>query len=54
VSYTTNGWLTLFPNGQGVPSTSTVNFGINEYAIANGAIISLGAGQVCVNVGTVM
>jgi len=26
VSYTANSWLTLFPNGQPVPSSSTVNF----------------------------
>jgi hypothetical protein len=52
VSYTSNGWLTLYPNGQPVPATSTVNFDTREYAIANNAIIGIGTGgQVCVNAG---
>ena len=52
VAYTNNGWLTLFPNGQPVPATSTVNFDKDEYGIANGAIASIGySGQICVNVG---
>jgi hypothetical protein len=51
---TTNGWLTVYPNGQSVPSTSTLNFGAFAYALANGTIMSIGAnGQVCVEVGTV-
>jgi hypothetical protein len=50
--YTASGWLTLYPNGQSVPATSTLNFDTREYAIANNAIIKLGtAGQVCVNAG---
>jgi len=54
VGYTVPGWLTLYPNGQNVPATSTVNEDPNMYAIANGAIARIGAGgQVCVNVGTV-
>jgi hypothetical protein len=52
VSYTANGWLTLFPNGQSLPSTSTLNFDTDENAIANGAMVKLGTGgQVCVNAG---
>ena len=51
---TTNGWLTVYPNGQSVPATSTLNFGQSEYAIANGTVMRVGTGgQVCVNVGTV-
>jgi hypothetical protein len=54
VGYATNGWLTVYPNGQAVPATSTLNFDTSEYAIANGIIIGLGNGdQVCVAVGTV-
>ena len=53
VGYSTQGWLTVYPNGQSVPATSTVNFDTSEYAMANGTIIRLGVGgQVCVNVGT--
>lgn len=53
VGYLTQGWLTVYPNGQMVPPTSTVNFDPSEYAIANGAIMRLGDnGQVCVSVGT--
>jgi hypothetical protein len=51
---TINGWLTVYPSGQSVPATSTLNFGPSEYAIANGAIMRVGAGgQVCVSVGTI-
>jgi hypothetical protein len=54
VDYVARGWLTVYPNGQSVPATSTVNFDTSEYAIANGSIVRLGTGgQVCVNVGTV-
>jgi hypothetical protein len=54
VDYLVDGWVTVFPNGQSVPSTSTVNFDQSEYAIANGAIVRIGGnGQVCANVGTV-
>src|SRR5207248_338557 len=50
--YAANGWLTLYPNGQPLPPTSTVNFDAHEYAIANGAIMRVGAGgQVCVDAG---
>jgi hypothetical protein len=53
VGYTTPGWLTVYPNGQGMPATSTVNFDTSEYAIANQTIMKFGnGGQVCVNVGT--
>lgn len=54
VGQTTNGWLTVYPGGPDVPATSTLNFATSEYAMANGAIVRLGAaGQVCVYVGTV-
>jgi hypothetical protein len=54
VGYGTRGWLTVYPNGQGVPQTSTLNFDTPEYAMANGAIMRIGTGgQVCVNVGTI-
>jgi hypothetical protein len=54
VGYGTRGWVTLYPNGQAVPATSTLNFDPSEYAIANGTIMPIGAGgQVCANVGTV-
>jgi thermitase len=54
VGYNTPGWLTVYPNGQAVPATSTLNFDTSEYALANGTIMRLGSsGQVCVNVGTV-
>jgi hypothetical protein len=53
VSQTTPGWLTLYPQGQPVPTTSTLNFGPSEYALANGSLMQLGNGAVCVNVGTV-
>jgi len=52
VGYTNLGWLTLFPNGQTLPGSSTVNFDVSEYAIANQTIIKLGtSGQLCVNAG---
>jgi hypothetical protein len=52
VGYGANGWLTVYPNGQSVPATSTVNFDVNENAIANGALVKVGTGgQVCVNAG---
>ena len=52
VGFPSDGWLTLFPAGQGVPATSTVNFDNSQYAIANGAVVKLGSGgQVCVNSG---
>jgi pimeloyl-ACP methyl ester carboxylesterase len=54
VGQTINGWLTVYPKGQPVPATSTLNFGTSEYAIANGTVMRIGdGGQVCVNVGTV-
>jgi hypothetical protein len=53
VDYTTPGWLTLYPNGQPVPTTSSLNFDTTEYAMANSAIITIGTGgSVCVAVGT--
>jgi acid phosphatase type 7 len=52
VGYGANGWLTVYPNGQSVPATSTVNFDVHENAIANGALVKVGTGgQVCVNAG---
>ncbi len=36
VNHTTEGWLTLYPLGQPVPATSTLNFDRDESAIANG------------------
>jgi hypothetical protein len=54
VGYGTPGWITIYPNGQPVPPTSTLNFDVSEYAMANGSIIALGtSGEVCVQVGTV-
>jgi hypothetical protein len=54
VGYGSRGWLSAYPGGQGVPATSTLNFDTTEYAMANGAVMAIGAGgQVCVNVGTV-
>jgi hypothetical protein len=54
VGETTDGWLTVYPNGQTIPATSTLNFATSEYAVANGTIIRVGSGgQVCVSVGTV-
>ena len=50
--YTAPGWLTIYPHGQPVPATSTVNFEPNSYAMANNTIARIGSGgQVCVNVG---
>jgi hypothetical protein len=49
---TGQGWLTLFPNGQAVPGTSTLNYGASQFAIANNATVRIGTnGQVCVNAG---
>lgn len=53
VDYTAPGWVTLYPAGQAVPATSTLNFDLSEYAMANSAVIPLGpGGQVCASVGT--
>jgi len=53
-SYTARGWLSLYPAGESVPATSTLNFDPDAYAIANGTIARIGTnGQVCVNIGTV-
>jgi hypothetical protein len=44
-----DGWLTLFPMGAPVPATSNVNFAQFEMAIANSAIVKIGANnKVCV------
>jgi hypothetical protein len=54
VDYGTRDWLTVYPNGQAVPATSTTTFDTSEYAVANGAIVRVGnSGQVCVSVGTI-
>src|SRR5438552_3806684 len=42
VGYGSRGWLTVYPNGQSVPATSTLNFDVTQYATANGAIVSIG------------
>ncbi|MBV9169023.1 MAG: hypothetical protein JOZ81_02915 [Chloroflexi bacterium] len=45
------GWLTVFPAGQPLPPTSTVNFDQTAVAVANGTIVPLGSGgQACVYV----
>ena len=52
VGYGSDGWLTLYPAGQSLPQTSTLNFDTHEYAIANGAMVRLGtSGQVCIDAG---
>jgi hypothetical protein len=54
VGDTAPGWLTLYPQGQPLPATSTLDFDPSAYAVANGAILPVGSGgQVCVEVGTV-
>jgi hypothetical protein len=46
--YAANGWLTLYPAGQPLRATSTINFDSDEGAIANNAIIKLRTnGQLC-------
>ena len=43
-----DGYVTLFPAGGSLPSTSNINFAASQYAIANGATVKLGTGgQVC-------
>ena len=52
--YAERGWLTVYPSGEPLPSTSTLNFDPAVYAIANGTLVRLGPnGQVCVAVGTI-
>lgn len=52
--YAASGWLTVYPAGQPVPATSTLNFDRAEYAIANNTVMRAGTnGQVCVEVRTV-
>jgi hypothetical protein len=51
VGYSATGWLTLFPGGQGLPATSTLNFDARHFAFANNALAKLGNGQVCVSAG---
>jgi hypothetical protein len=54
VGYGAPGWLTIYPAGQPLPATSTLNFDTSEYAMANAAVMPLGSGgQVCVEVGTI-
>jgi hypothetical protein len=53
VGYATDGWVTGYPNGQLVPATSTVNFDVSEYAIANSVVLGLGNGAACASIGTV-
>lgn len=46
--YPSEGYISLFPKGGALPPTSTLNFVPAEYAIANGASMSLGdGGQIC-------
>jgi hypothetical protein len=52
VGYVTPGWLTAYPSGLPLPATSSLNFDTSEYAMANGAIVGLGGGQLCVGQGT--
>jgi hypothetical protein len=53
VGYGSAGWVSLYPSGQSVPATSTVNFDTTQYAMANGSVVKLGPdGQVCASVGT--
>jgi hypothetical protein len=40
--YGTRGWVTVYPNGQPVPATSTLNFDPSEYAMDNGTIVRVG------------
>jgi serine protease len=43
-----DGWLTVYPLGVNIPSTSNLNFAPFETAIANGATVRIGNnGQVC-------
>jgi hypothetical protein len=52
VGYAGNGWLTLYPAGQPLPATSTINFDSDEGAIANNTIVKLGTnGRVCAHAG---
>jgi hypothetical protein len=48
VGYAADDWL--FPNTQPVPAASMVNFDTDEYAIANGGIVTLAGGQLCLNI----
>jgi hypothetical protein len=51
--YSAPGWISLYPSGQSVPATSTVNFDTGQYAMANGSIVKLGPdGEVCASIGT--
>jgi hypothetical protein len=53
VDYGTRGWLTVYP-GPTLPSISTLNFDVSQYAVANATVVGLGSGgQVCVSVGTI-
>jgi hypothetical protein len=44
VAPTSAGFLGIWPTGQTPPNVSTINFALNEPAIANGAIVPLGPG----------
>jgi hypothetical protein len=53
VGYGTDGWVSVYPTGADGSSTSTLNFDVSEYAMANGTVVGLGfGGQVCVSIGT--
>jgi hypothetical protein len=47
--------VTIYPNGEQVPQTSTLNFDTTEYAMANGAVIAVNAtsGQLCASIGSI-
>jgi serine protease len=38
---TSSAYLTLFPSGQAVPNTATINFTTSDPALSNGAIVGL-------------
>jgi hypothetical protein len=53
VGYGSPGWLTVYPAGPPVPGTSTLNFDVSQYAVANGVVAGTTyPGNVCVAVGT--
>jgi len=44
VGFSENGWVTLFPSGNPIPDTSTLNFDTDEFAVANLALVRLAQG----------
>jgi hypothetical protein len=43
--------VTVYPQGQSLSETSTLNFDAKHGAIANATVVPLGSGGVCVHVG---